>query len=138
MLSLAIENDVEILDEKVVQLDAVLTVETLFEDGSVWVDVVQNAIGIFLFSCSEHNDFVPLVQFFEHILNIWSEAHRDFCILEGKFKCWLEACRDVALKLGRHQSFIHIKDEQLILGLGSDLNRFEHDRVLVVVLLFML
>lgn len=72
LLTLAVKDDVQVLDEEVVQLDAVLPVQTLLEDRVLRVNVVQDLVSVLLLACCEHNDFVPLAQFFKNILNEWS------------------------------------------------------------------
>ena len=62
MFSITVENDVQILDEKVVELDTVLTIEALLEDLVVAIDIVENRVGVFLLTSCENHDFVPLRQ----------------------------------------------------------------------------
>ena len=91
MFPVAIEYDVQILDVEVLQLDAVLPVESLFEQRVVPIDVVQNLVGVLLLARCENYDFIPLDQFFEDILNVWAQSHLNFRALEGELKRWFEA-----------------------------------------------
>ena len=138
MFSITVENDVQILDEKVVELDTVLTIEALLEDLVVAIDIVENRVGVFLLTSCENHDFVPLRQPFEHILNVGSQAHWDFYVLEGEFESGLKAIGNVTFELSSNQRLVHVKDQKLVLSFGAQLERFQHDFILVVVLVFVL
>ena len=99
MFPVAIENDVQILDVEVLQLDAVLPVESLFEQSVVPIDVVQNLVGVLLLTRCENYDFIPLNQFFEDILDIWAQSHLNFGALEWELKRWFEATGYVSFEL---------------------------------------
>ena len=75
MGTLAIQNDVKILNVEVLDLDAVLAVQALLEDAVGRVDVVQDVVSILLLASCEDNYLVPLCQLFEHILSVRSEPH---------------------------------------------------------------
>ena len=60
VVAVTVENDVQVLDVKLLQLDAVLAVQPLLEDLVVPVDVVQDLVSVLLFARREHDDFVPL------------------------------------------------------------------------------
>ena len=132
MLSVSIQNNVQILDVEVLQLDAVLPVESLLKQRVVSVDVVKNLVSVLLLTCRENYDFVPLDKFFEDILHIWAQSHLNFRPLEGELKRRFEAIGDVAFKFRGNQCLIHIKDKQSVLSFGAELERFEHDFILVV------
>ena len=75
MGTLAIQNDVKILNVEVLDLDAVLAVQALLEDAVGRVDVVQDVVSILLLASCEDNYLVPLCQLLEHILSVRSEPH---------------------------------------------------------------
>ena len=113
-LKVAVENDVQVFDVEVIQLDTVLPVEPLLEYRVVWIDVVKDLVCILLLSCSEHHQFVPLLQFFQNILHVWSETNLDLSSSKTKLECRLEAVRDVPLKLCCYKCLIHIEDEGFV------------------------
>ena len=115
VLSIAIQNDIQILDEKIVHLDAVLPIETLFEDRISSIDVVENVISVLLFTCSENNNFVILSEFFKHILNVRAQSHLDFCPFEREFECRFETCRNHTLKFCSDKGLIHVENKEFIL-----------------------
>lgn len=121
MLSVPVQNNVQILDVEVLQLDAVLPVEPLLKQRVVAIDVVQNLVRILLLSCRENYDFIPLNQFFEDVLHVWAQSHLNFRPLEGELKRRLKAVGYVALKFRRNKRLIHIKDKQSVLSFGAEL-----------------
>ena len=111
MLALPIKDDVQVLDVEVFELDTVLPVKALLEDCSVGVDVIEDVISIFLLACGKDDDFIPLGQLFEYVLNVWAQAHLNLGLPEVEGESSLEAGRDKALKFGGNERLIHIEDQ---------------------------
>lgn len=119
MLPISIQNDVQVLDVKVLELDAVLTIQSLLEKGVVSVDIVENFICIFLLTCSENYDFVPLNQLLENILHVWAQSNLDLSAFEGELESRFKSIGNVSFELSGDQSLIHIEDKKSILCLGT-------------------
>ena len=123
-LEFAVENDVQVFDVEVIQLDAVLPVESLFEYRVVWIDVVEDLVCVLLLSSSEDYQFVPLLQFFQNILHVRSETYLDLSSSKTELECRLEVVRDVPLELSGNERLIHIEDEGLVFSFVTQRDRF--------------
>ena len=122
MLSLTIKDDIEVLDVEVVDLDAVLSIKTLLEDGSVVVDVVQDVVSVFLLSSGEDDYLIPLGQLFEYILHIRAQAYLNLSVLEIEGECRLKSSWNKAFKLCSNKRLIHVKNDEPIGCLCSKLH----------------
>lgn len=119
MLPISIQNDVQVLDVKVLELDAVLTIQSLLEKGVVAVDIVENFICIFLLTCCENYDFIPLNQLLQNILDVWAQSNLDLRAFEGELESRFKSIGDVSFELSGNQGLIHIEDKESILCLGA-------------------
>ena len=55
-----VKEDVQILDEELLQLNAILPVESLLKDSPFRIDMIENVVSIVLAASSEHYNFVEL------------------------------------------------------------------------------
>ena len=136
MLSLTIQNDVQVLDIKLFQLYAVLAVEALLKEGIIAIDVVENLVCIFLFASSENYNFIPLNKLLQYILHVRAQSHLNFCPFELKLECRFKPCGYMPLEFSSDERLIHVKYNEFFFCLGAQLERFEHDLVLVILRLF--
>ena len=121
MLSITIQNDVQVLDIKLLKLDAVLAVEALLKESIIAIDVIENLVCIFLFACRENYKFIPLNKFLQNILHVRAQSHLNFCPFERELECWLKPCWNMPLKFCSDERLVHVKYNESFFCLGAQL-----------------
>lgn len=116
-------------------MDAVLAVKSLREDRLAGIDIVQDVVRILLFSGGKDKNLVDIGQLFEAINHVGPKAHLDLAVLERELERWLELSWDTSFELGSNQGLVHVKDQRLWFLLFAELERLEHELVLVFVFL---
>mmetsp|Transcript_14748 Transcript_14748/g.14353 ORF Transcript_14748/g.14353 Transcript_14748/m.14353 type:complete len:100 (-) Transcript_14748:660-959(-) len=78
MLQTPILDHLQVLDEVVSPLNAVLTVEAVLEDFLVCVQNVQDKVGILLLCCCENSNLVEILNAVQNIEHVRSNSKVEF------------------------------------------------------------
>lgn len=77
----------------------------------VRVDIVKDLVCVFLFTCRENYDFIPLNQLLKNILHVGAQPDLNFCPFEPKLESWFESGWDVTFEFSSNERLIHIEDK---------------------------
>ena len=111
ILAISVTYNVKVFDIELIDLNTILSVETLREHFTVLIDIVHNVVGILLLSCRENDDFVGGSQLFQAVDEVRSQSHVNFRAQIVEIESLNELGWDMALELRGNKGLVHIKNK---------------------------